>query len=69
MPGLRLCLVGDGIARSVSQKETRTLGIEHSVDFTGWLPQDIMIEHLNRSDIAVAPYLKLEPFYFAPVKI
>ena len=69
VPGLRLCLVGDGIARSVSQKETRTLGIEHSVDFTGWLPQDKMIEHLNRSDIAVAPYLKLEPFYFAPVKI
>ena len=57
------------MTRSVSQKETRTLGIEHSVHFTGWLPRERMIEHLNQSDIAVAPYLKLEPFYFAPVKI
>jgi len=69
VPCLRLCLVGDGIVHSASQKETRTLGIEHSVHFTGWLPRDRMIEHLNQSDIAVAPYLKLEPFYFAPVKI
>jgi glycosyltransferase involved in cell wall biosynthesis len=69
MPSLRLCLVGDGIARSISEKEARTLGIEHSVHFTGWLPRESMIELLNKSDIAVAPYLKLEPFYFAPVKI
>lgn len=69
VPCLRLCLVGDGIVRSASQKKIRTLGIEHSVHFTGWLPRDRTIEHLNNSDIAVAPYLKLEPFYFAPVKI
>ena len=69
VPDLRLCLVGDGIVRSVLEKETRKLGIEHSVHFTGWLPRERMIEHLNKSDIAVAPYLKLEPFYFSPVKI
>ena len=69
VPDLRLCLVGDGIVRSVLEKETRKLGIEHSVHFSGWLPRERMIEHLNKSDIAVAPYLKLEPFYFSPVKI
>lgn len=69
VPCLRLCLVGSGIIHSTCQKEARTLGIEHSVHFAGWLPREKMIEHLNKSDIAVAPYLKLEPFYFAPVKI
>lgn len=69
VPNLRLCLVGDGIYRSVSQKESRALGIENSVHFTGWLPRERMIELLNKSDIGVAPYLKLDPFYFAPVKI
>ena len=69
VPNLRLCLVGDGIFHSVSQKESRVLGIENLVHFTGWLPRERMIELLNKSDIGVAPYLKLEPFYFAPVKI
>jgi glycosyltransferase involved in cell wall biosynthesis len=69
VPCLRLCMIGDGITRSANQNETRTLGIEQSVHFTGWLAREKMIEHLNKSDIAVAPYLKIENFYFVPVKI
>ncbi len=66
---LRLCLVGDGIARPVCEEQVRSLGIEDTVEFTGWLPYERVVEYLNKADIGVAPYLKLEPFYFAPVKI
>lgn len=67
--GLRLCLVGDGIARPVCEEQVRSLGIKDTVEFTGWLAYEKVIEYLNKADIGVAPFLKLEPFYFDPVKI
>ena len=47
----------------------RSLGLADAVDFTGWLEYDQLITRLCESDIGVAPFLKLEPFYFDPVKI
>ena len=66
---LHLCLVGDGITRSANEREARVLGIEDSIEFTGWLSQEEVVEKLNKADIGVAPFLKLEPFYFEPVKV
>ena len=66
---LHLTLIGDGTQRTVSEKQARALDIADMVEFTGWLPYDRVIEHLTHADIGVAPYIKLEPFYFDPAKI
>ncbi len=67
--GLHLTLIGDGTGRPASENLARALGIADLVDFTGWLAYDRVIEHLTRADIGVAPYTRLDPFYFDPVKI
>ncbi len=67
--GLHLTLIGDGTRRPASENLARTLGIADGVEFTGWLAYDRVIEHLTRADIGVAPYTRLDPFYFDPVKI
>lgn len=66
---LRLCLIGEGITRTANEQQVRALGIEKYVEFTGWLSQEKVALYLKNSDIGVAPYLRLEPFYFEPVKI
>lgn len=66
---LRLTLVGDGTRRGSSEELARELGIADAVEFTGWISNDQVIEHLTRADIGVAPYLPIEPFYFDPAKI
>ena len=66
---LRLCLVGDGVARATAEQQARAMGLENVIEFTGWLSQEKNAERLRRADIGVAPYLKLEPFYFEPVKV
>ncbi len=67
--GLRLTLVGDGARRGPSEALAREFGIAEAVEFTGWVSNDRVIEHLGRADIGVAPYLAIEPFYFDPAKI
>lgn len=67
--GLYLTLIGDGARRPAAENLARALGIADLVDFTGWLDYDRVIEHLTRADIGVAPYTRLDPFYFDPVKI
>lgn len=67
--GLRLALVGDGARRGPSEALARELGIADLVEFTGWVPNEQVIERLGRADIGVAPYLAIEPFYFDPAKI
>ena len=66
---LRLCLVGDGVVRAAAEQQARAMGLERVIEFTGWLSQEKVAERLRRADIGVAPYLKLEPFYFEPVKV
>ena len=66
---LRLCLIGHGVTLTANERLVRDLGIEDVVEFPGWLSQEDMLTSLNESDIGVAPYRKLDPFYFEPVKI
>ena len=67
--GLHLTLTGDGTGRPASENLARALGIADLVDFTGWLDYDRVVEPLAGADIGVAPYTRLDPFYFDPVKI
>lgn len=69
VPNLKLCLIGDGIERSSIERLVRNLELGEAVEFTGWLEYEQLIARLCESDIGVAPFLKLEPFYFDPVKI
>ena len=66
---LRLCLIGEGVTRNDSVKRVRQLGIGECVEFPGWLSQQDLSLYLKNSHIGVAPYRRLEPFYFEPVKI
>ena len=66
---LRLCLIGGGLLRPACQRRARELGLEESIEFTGWLPRAEVVRCLKNADIAVAPFLKIEPFYFDPVKV
>jgi glycosyltransferase involved in cell wall biosynthesis len=69
VPNLRLCLIGDGVTRAANARRANELGIAERVEFPGWLAQEQVLAYLNESDIGVAPYRWLEPFYFEPVKI
>lgn len=69
VPNLRLSLIGDGIARRACERRARELGLDDTVEFTGWLPWEDVAERLKAADVAVAPFLKIEPFYFDPVKV
>jgi glycosyltransferase involved in cell wall biosynthesis len=66
---LRLCLVGDGWTRPACENMALELRIEDSTEFVGWLPRATVAQCLLEADIAAAPFLKLEPFYFDPVKV
>jgi glycosyltransferase involved in cell wall biosynthesis len=66
---LRLCLIGDGLLRPACERKVRKLGIGEQVEFTGWLPREAMVRRFENSDLAVAPFLNIEPFYFDPVKV
>ena len=66
---LHLCLIGDGVTRTINEEKVKELGIENYVEFTGWLSKNEVAIKLDNSDIGVAPYMRLEPFYFEPVKI
>lgn len=66
---IHLRLVGDGVVRPSSEKLAQSLGIGDSVEFTGWVSPEEVVEHLKQADIGAAPFLKLEQFYFDPAKI
>jgi glycosyltransferase involved in cell wall biosynthesis len=66
---LRLCLIGDGRTRPTCESLVLKLAIEDSTEFIGWLPRATVAQCLLEADIAVAPFLKLEPFYFDPAKV
>ncbi|MCA9470421.1 MAG: glycosyltransferase family 4 protein [Nitrospira sp.] len=69
IPDLTLELIGDGQTFHGDKQLTRILGLEDIVRFLGWLPRHKMLDHVRFADIAVAPFLHIEPFYFDPVKI
>jgi glycosyltransferase involved in cell wall biosynthesis len=69
VPNLRLSLIGDGLARQACVRRARELGLDETVEFTGWLPWEEVAQRLKAADLAVAPFLKIEPFYFDPVKV
>jgi glycosyltransferase involved in cell wall biosynthesis len=68
-PELHLLIMGDGPERERLLRLAADLNIGDSTTFTAALPHAAMPEHLAALDIAVAPYLASDGFYFSPLKV
>jgi glycosyltransferase involved in cell wall biosynthesis len=64
-PMSRLLIVGDGPERARLEEQSNGL----NVIFTGAVASDSIPALLASMDVAVAPYPKIEPFYFSPLKL
>lgn len=68
-PSYRLLLVGDGPEAPALRARAERLGIAAHVALTGAVPPEQVPPLLHRMDVAAAPYPRLEPFYFSPLKV
>lgn len=69
-PSARLLIVGDGKVRQSLEAQVKTLGLNGSVRFAGYVPHTQVPEFLAIADVAVLPYPELPvPFYFSPIKL
>ena len=51
-------LIGDGPERSALEDLVRSLGIENSVTFSGWLKHPDVLRHLRSADVVVLPAVR-----------
>ncbi len=68
-PDLHLLIVGDGPQYEQIVALSEELAINDVVTLTGVVAHEDIPAHLAAFDIAVAPYLASENFYFSPLKI
>lgn len=66
---VRLLIVGDGPERIELLKILKQKNLLDSTEITGTVSRDRVPYILSSFDIAVAPYPKLENFYFSPLKV
>jgi len=69
VPRARLLCVGDGPLRGEFERSVRDAGLGSRVHVTGLVPQEEVPRWLRRARIAVAPYPRIDDFYFSPLKI
>jgi len=68
-PSLRLLVVGDGPCRPALEARAANPGLRGRVIFTGALLPSTVAAHLIALDVATAPYLQSDYFYFSPLKV
>lgn len=68
-PQAHLLIVGDGPERENLENFARQQPWREAVTFTGNVPYDEIPQFLAALDIAVAPYIPQENFYYSPIKI
>ena len=66
---LQLLIIGDGPQREQLTQLSRELKLDEVVTFTGAISHAEMPAHLAALDIAAAPYLSSDGFYFSPLKV
>jgi glycosyltransferase involved in cell wall biosynthesis len=69
VPRTHLLLVGDGPERQALERRVGDLGLGEAVSFTGNVAPDEVPDFIAAMDIAVAPYVPSENFYYSPLKI
>lgn len=68
-PEARLLIVGDGPLRTALATDLAGRGLCDVVHFTGAVDHAEMPRWLATMDVAVAPYPRLDQFYFSPLKV
>lgn len=68
-PSWRLLIVGDGPLRAEVADLAAAAGVGDLVELTGAVPADEVTHHLQRMDVACAPYPQQDTFYFSPLKV
>ena len=68
-PSSRLLLIGDGPLKGELQEKARLAGLEKAVVFTGIVPHEEIRRYLASVDVALAPYPRLDNFYYSPLKL
>jgi len=69
IPNAQLLIVGDGPEREKITADLITRGLTESVHLTGAVPAEEIPGLLASMNVAVAPYPKLDHFYFSPLKV
>ena len=65
----RLLIVGDGPERKRIETSIAQRGFADRVELTGAVPHEQVPGLLTRMDVATAPYLPRDNFYFSPMKV
>jgi glycosyltransferase involved in cell wall biosynthesis len=68
-PQSRLLYVGDGPMREALEQLAASLGVSDRVCFAGAVDHAQVPELLAAMQVAVAPYLASDEFYFSPIKV
>lgn len=68
-PSLRVLVVGDGPCRAALETKASTPGLAGRVIFTGGIDPRSVPSHLVALDVATAPFLPSDDFYFSPLKV
>jgi glycogen(starch) synthase len=55
LPALRLIIAGDGVARGDLERQAAALGVEHAVDFLGWVDPDKVPELIDGATVVLVP--------------
>ncbi len=66
---LHLLIIGHGPQREQLEQLAQELGVSAAVTFTGAVPHSDIPTYLAAVDVAVAPYLSSDGFYFSPLKV
>ena len=70
VPNARLLLVGDGHIRRQLEHRVCDLGLEGTVQFTGYIPHNEVSRYLSIFDVAVAPFRDIGiDFCGSPIKL
>lgn len=69
IPNSKLLIVGDGPERKNLQESLKEKNLLHAAEFTGNVEREDIPSLLASMNVAVAPYPKLENFYFSPLKV
>lgn len=57
VPAARLVLVGTGPDEAALRQQTRSLGLSHAVEFTGWQPFEAVPSFIAASKVCLIPYI------------
>jgi glycosyltransferase involved in cell wall biosynthesis len=68
-PNARLLIVGDGPERESIEAAVSARGLQEAVHYAGAVAPGEVAGWLASMDVGVAPYPRLEQFYFSPLKV